>query len=257
MDEDQAFCSICQESSVTASQLPTIIQSLRDALARPLPGLAAQMGMAPDPRPGTERIFDPNLDCRRAGVLALLYPGRGEAFLGESAVTEGRASHEISTTTASRGGNASPLHIVLTRRTDAVDTHRGQISLPGGSMDAGEDAVTAALREAHEELGVDPACVEVLGQLSPLYIPPSGFCIYPVVAYTPERPAFAASPVEVAEVLEVALNHLLDPETRREEIWPLRGENVRVPFYTVGCHKVWGATAMVLCEFLTLVRRLQ
>ena len=149
---------------------------------------------------------------------------------------------------------ASPLHIVLTRRTDALDNHRGQISLPGGSMEPGEDAVATALREAHEELAIDPARVEVLGKLSPLYIPPSGFCIFPVVGYTPERPAFAPSPTEVAEVLEVALDHLLDPATRREEIWPLRGENVRVPFYTVGHHKVWGATAMVLCELLALVR---
>lgn len=230
------------------------LSHLRAAMGRPLPGLPAQMGMAPIPRPGTERIFDPNLDCRRAGVLVLLYPGRGEAFLDKSAITEGRASHATFTATVCRGGNASPLHIVLTRRTDSLDNHRGQISLPGGSMDPSEDAIAAALREAHEELAIDPARVEVLGKLSPLYIPPSGFCIFPVVAYTPERPAFAPSPTEVAEVLEVSLDHLLDPATRQEEIWPIRGENVRVPFYTVDHHKVWGATAMVLCELLTLAR---
>lgn len=197
---------------------------LRAALARPLPGLAAQMGMAPIPRPGTERILDPLLDCRRAGVLALFYPCGNE------------------------------LCLVLTRRTDAVDNHRGQISLPGGSMDPGEDAAAAALREAWEELEVDSRSLEILGELSPLYIPPSGFCIYPVVAYAAERPAFVPNPGEVAEVLEVSLAHLLDPDTRGEETWPIRGADVRVPFYRVGHHKVWGATAMVLCELLTLIQ---
>ncbi|MGQ9490104.1 MAG: NUDIX hydrolase [Anaerolineae bacterium] len=207
---------------------------LRAALAQPLPGLPVQMGMAPIPRPGTERILDPFLDCRRAGVLVLLYPGG------------------ISPEKPDFSEDA-PLYIVLTRRTESVDNHRGQISFPGGSMDPGEDALTTALREAHEELGVDPACVEVLGQLSPLYIPPSGFCIYPVVAYTARRPAFVPSPGEVAEVLEVSVDHLLDPATRQEEIWQIRGQDVRVPFYAVGPYKIWGATAMVLCELLALL----
>ncbi len=200
------------------------LSRLRAALTRPLPGLAAQMGMAPVPRPGTDRILDPTLNCRRAGVLVLLYPRDGDVSL------------------------------VLTRRTDEVDTHRGQISFPGGSLDPGEDAVSAALREAWEELAVDPAPLAVLGELSPLYIPPSSFCIYPVVAYAAERPDFVPNVGEVAEILEVSLAHLLDPGTRGEEIWPIRGADVRVPFYRVGHHKVWGATAMVLCEFLEMIR---
>ncbi len=94
----------------------------------------------------------------------------------------------------------------------------------------------------------------MLGELSPLYIPPSGFCVYPVVAYAAERPDFVPNPGEVAEVLEVPLAHLLDPATRDEEIWPIRGVDVRVPFYRVGHHNVWGATAMMLCELLALLR---
>lgn len=202
---------------------PYLINQLRAALARPLPGLSVQMDMSPAPRPGTERILDPFLDCRRAAVLVLLYP-RGD-----------------------------DLSLVLTRRTERVDSHRGQISFPGGSMDPGEDVVTAAKREAMEELAVAPQSVEILGHLSPLYIPPSGFCIYPVVAWIPVTPSFRPNEEEVAEVLEVPVRHLLAPATRCEETRDLRGEGVRVPFYAVGEHKVWGATAMVLCELLALL----
>jgi len=203
--------------------VPLTIAHLRQALQRPLPGLPVQMQMATRPRPGTERILDPNLNCRRAGVLVLLYP--------------------------SAGG----LCLVLTRRTESVNNHRGQISLPGGSMEPGETAAATALREAQEELGIDPASLELLGALSPLYIPPSDFCIYPVVAYVVERPSFKPNPEEVAEVIEASLAHLLAPETHCEEMWELRGQPVRVPFYAVGPHKVWGATAMVLSELATLL----
>lgn len=204
---------------------PPLIEALRKTLTHPLPGLAAQMGMAPQPRPGTERILDPFLNCRRAGVLVLFYPA----------------------------GDDDDLTIVLTRRTDSLESHRGQISFPGGSMEPGEDAETAAKREAMEELGVEPGALEILGQLSPLYIPPSDFCIYPVVAYAAEPPSFTPNEREVAEVLQVSLHHLRQPATLCEETWELRGAPVRVPYYRVGEHKVWGATAMVLCELLSLL----
>jgi 8-oxo-dGTP pyrophosphatase MutT (NUDIX family) len=209
--------------AVFAMSFPPLIQRLRAALARPLPGLPAQLGMSPQPRPGTERILDPFLDCRKAAVLVLFYPC------------------------------ANDLCLVLTRRTDSLPAHSGQISFPGGGIDPGEDAIAAAKREAWEELEVNPARLEVLGQLSPLYIPPSGFCIYPVVAYTPTQPAFVPSSAEVAEVLEVSVDHLAAPRTRCEEVRPIRGMDVRVPYYAVGEYKVWGATAMVLCELLALL----
>ena len=201
----------------------TILARVRAALRRPLPGLAAQMRMSPASRSGTERILDPSLPCRHAGVMLLLYPCGDE------------------------------LCLVLTRRTESVNSHQGQISLPGGSVEPGETWAEAAVREAWEELAVDPAGIELLGQLSQLYIPPSGFCIHPVVAYAPRRPDFVPCAAEVAEVIEEPLSHLLDTNTCVEEEWELRGQRVRVPFYAVGRHKVWGATAMVLCEFVTMV----
>jgi 8-oxo-dGTP pyrophosphatase MutT (NUDIX family) len=120
-------------------------------------------------------------------------------------------------------------------------------------MDPGEDARAAARREALEELGINPSSFEIIGELSPLYIPPSGFCVYPIVAYAPQPPPFAPSEEEVAEVIEVPVAHLLAPATRCEEIWDLRGSPILVPYYAVGPHKVWGATAMMLCELLSLL----
>lgn len=208
----------------TASLTHLTLAQVRAALAQPLPGLAAQLRMSPRPRPGTERILDPQLDCRRAGVLVLIYPRDGE------------------------------LYLVLTRRTESVDNHRGQISFPGGSLEPAEDAEAAALREAQEELGITPDAVEVLAALSPLYIPNSRFCIYPTVAYAAARPAFVPNPQEVAEVIEVPLALLLEKGIRREETWEIHGAAVQVPFYAVGPHKVWGATAMVLSELVALLQ---
>jgi 8-oxo-dGTP pyrophosphatase MutT (NUDIX family) len=215
---------LSQNHLVSLASTSAVIERLRDALHRPLPGLPAQMLMAPDSRPGTELSLDPSLDCRHAAVLALLYPCAG----------------------------GDGLCLVLTRRTESVDSHRGQISFPGGSMDPGEIPVETALREANEELGVDPTGVEMLGELSRLYIQPSDFCVYPVVAYTAERPSFVANSEEVAEVIEVPVSHLLALTAHCEEIWQIRGAPTRVPFYVVGHHKVWGATAMMLSELLML-----
>jgi 8-oxo-dGTP pyrophosphatase MutT (NUDIX family) len=200
-----------------------IIARLRDALQHPLPGLPVQIQMAPEPRPGTMPVSELDRGCRRAGVLVLLYPDAGE------------------------------LCLVLTRRTEQLASHQGQISFPGGALQAGESARQAALREAEEEIGVAAAGLDLLGELSPLYIPASDFCVYPLVAFAASRPSFVPNPDEVAEVIEAPLARLLDPATRCEETWPWRGAPRRVPFYAIGEHKVWGATAMMLCELVTLI----
>ena len=89
----------------------------------------------------------------------------------------------------------------------------------------------------------------MLGQLSTIYIPPSNFLVTPTVGYVAERPDFHCDPREVAELIEVPLSTLFDPQVVKREPWTLRGTTVEVPFYQVGPHKVWGATAMILSEF--------
>ena len=145
------------------------------------------------------------------------------------------------------------LYMVLTRRTEDLATHRGQISLPGGGLKAGETPEDAALREAREELGIVTDQMTVMGELTPLYIPPSNYLIHPVVAYLSARPTFAPDSGEVAELLEVPLSVLFAADTRAEETWEIRGMPTLVPFYRLAGHKVWGATAMVLAEFTALL----
>jgi len=142
---------------------------------------------------------------------------------------------------------------VLTRRTETVQTHKGQISLPGGAREGDETLIATALREAHEELNVTPDGLEVLGTLTPLYVGVSGYLITPVVGIAPQRPPFRPDPLEVVEIIEPPLSILLDPGARREEDWEIRGQPVHVPFFAVGPHKVWGATAMILSEFADLL----
>jgi hypothetical protein len=105
--------------------------------------------------------------------------------------------------------------------------------------------------EAYEEIGIAPEELALLGRLSHLYIPPSDYEVHPFVAWHKNgRPTFTPQETEVAEILEVPLSHLLDPTTRQQETWQIRGYELEVPYYLVSGHKVWGATAMMLSEFL-------
>jgi len=132
--------------------------------------------------------------------------------------------------------------------------HRGQISLPGGAREAGDvDFAQTALRETREELGVPEGMVELLGPLTPLYIPPSRFCVYPYVGYTNSSPTLHPDPQEVQAILEVPVEHLLDPHTRVVETHVQDGQQFEVPVYRVVEQRVWGATAMILAEFLALL----
>ena len=152
-----------------------------------------------------------------------------------------------------RGDEAAP-HLVLTRRTAALRRHSGQISLPGGRWDPADGPLLrTALREAEEELGVDPATLSVWGRLEPEHIVVSHYLVAPFIAYAPRRPAFRPAPSEVAELIEVPLPVLLDPTTLAEEIWELRGMPRQVAFYRHGEHKIWGATARVLGKLVALL----
>lgn len=152
------------------------------------------------------------------------------------------------------------VHLVMTRRASHLRHHRHEVSLPGGRCEAYETPLETALREAQEEIGLKPSSVKPLGFLSPIYTLASSSAIWPVVGVVPSRPEFTVDPSEVDRVFSVSLTHLLQLENFREQRWwrqtSRRTESdgaFRVHFYRVPGDLVWGATARIVTELLTLV----
>jgi 8-oxo-dGTP pyrophosphatase MutT (NUDIX family) len=196
---------------------------LRDRLAGTLPGLEAQRRFMPKPpRTGWKPGEFPS-DARIAAGLLLLYPG-------------------------SQGPS-----IPLTVRASGLRRHAGQISLPGGASDEGETLVQAALREAYEEIGVDPARVRILGELTPVHVLVSGFTLHPIVGITDERPEFRPAAHEVEQVIEVSIEDLQDATNIRQGTRSREGVAIEYPYFDLRGNQVWGATAMILGEFVCLL----
>ncbi len=144
-------------------------------------------------------------------------------------------------------------HIVLTERAHTLERHGGQISLPGGVVEAGETFERAALREAHEEIALPIDSVRVLAALTPIDIPISGFRLHPIVAAAQARPPLRPADGEVARILDVAVDELLHPATFGTTVRSRDGHHIVAPTFRVADVEIWGATAMVLAEFLALL----
>jgi 8-oxo-dGTP pyrophosphatase MutT (NUDIX family) len=149
--------------------------------------------------------------------------------------------------------NDRSIDVLLTVRSVSLRSHKGQISFPGGRLDAGEDHVAAAIREAGEEIGIRRELISVIGTLSPLYIPPSNSAVTPVVARVSEPEGYALSMDEVSEVFTRPITDFLTEElfTERNDVIP----NLPVRVATWSVHPViplWGATAMMLHEVVML-----
>ena len=198
--------------------------SLRKRLTATLPGAEAQWKFAPEPIRKGWRPDDQPSTARPGAVLILLYPGEhGPSF-------------------------------PLTMRHEDLPHHPGQISLPGGALDPGEDPAAGALREAHEEIGIHPRDVRILGPLSSLWVIVSNFLVQPFVGVIDTRPDFRAHPGEVAELIEAPMSALKDPSRVGLENRVRDGVHVRYPYIEIEGHHVWGATAMILSEFAEILR---
>jgi 8-oxo-dGTP pyrophosphatase MutT (NUDIX family) len=198
------------------------VEKLERGLREPLPGLAAQARFAPQPRPGW-LLHLAGDSLRPAAGLLLLFPIAADA------------------------------HIVLTVRSSRLPSHAGQVSLPGGAVEPGESIEQAALREAHEEIGLAPADVRVLGRLTPLHIPVSGFLLHPVVGIAETLPLLRPADDEVERILLLPLAHLLDPSLVRREQRARDGLFLDIPYLEVEGAQLWGATAMVCAELLSML----
>ena len=145
-------------------------------------------------------------------------------------------------------------HVILTRRAAHLRSHTGEVSFPGGRLEDGENALAAALREAAEEVSLDPATVDIIGELSPLATVGSRAAITPFVGVLPSRPALKANPDEVELVFDVALSQLMADGVFREERWQWAGiEDRPMYFFELPDDTIWGATARMLYELLELV----
>jgi 8-oxo-dGTP pyrophosphatase MutT (NUDIX family) len=198
----------------------SLARRLREALAAPLPGWDFQRLMLPATRVS-------KAEPREIAASAVLVALAGEA-------------HSLLLIERSPGG-----------------PHGGQIAFPGGRREEGDASlVDTALREAREEIGLDPGAVEVLGLLSPLTIAVSAFLVQPVLGLAASMPKLLPNPAEVRSIIEAPIAELLDPRSKAERELIVRGERLYVPCYLFGGALVWGATAMILSELEELLRRL-
>ncbi len=167
------------------------------------------------------RVPESGTDCRRAAVLVPIM-------------------------LASEGAR-----LIYTLRTGELRDHAGQVSFPGGSPEPQDRSLLAtALREAEEEVDLEPDLVEIIGELEEMYIPPSNFLVRPFVGLLREEAELVLAPEEVEAIFTVSLKELMSPEAFKKVVWKREGRPHEVPIFAVGEHEIWGATAAMTAGLL-------
>lgn len=186
-----------------------------------------QLGTALDGRPqSTWGDSPPTGHEHRSAVLALLYPDDDDDDVG----------------------------VVLIRRARHLRSHSWEVAFPGGRQEPGDaDLLDTAMRETREEIGLDPDCAEIIGQIDRYITVGSRSMVHPFVGVLPGRPAgLVPDPAEVERILMVSTSELLSDEAWREEIWPINGNDRAITFFELHGDTVWGATAAMLRQLLTI-----
>ncbi len=204
---------------------PKVITHIKLLLGKPLPGIKAHQLMLPS---GRELDIYPEdfPDVKQSAVLFLLF----------------RTEEGVST--------------CLIKRPDSMKDHAGQYAFPGGKYELTDPSVEyTALRESKEEVGIAPGNVHLLGQLSPLYISVSQFLISPVVGYCPVQPQFTLNPSEVESLILVPIASFLDEKSISEMETETQTGKLTVPCYSINGEVIWGATAMIISEFIQMLEK--
>ena len=195
------------------------IKLIKRRLLKELPGWKSQRKMAVMPINAVTRLaFYPPSNAKLAAVAIILFQ------------------------------EDKKLKFFLTRRTSNVDHHKGEISLPGGAQDKGESFKDTSLRESEEEIGINIS-LELIGKLTPLYAPVSGFLIHPYVWYSKDKPSTTINENEVESIHDIDLGELQDDTTLSTKSIKVKGLSVDVPSFHFDSCISWGATAMILSEF--------
>ena len=199
---------------------PQFIIQLTTEMERKLPGENSHKEMMVKPRYKSQDKKKPI----PAAVLILLYPIKKEWYF------------------------------FLTKRTKTIEHHKGQISLPGGMLEEGESHREAAIRETFEELGIESKEINILGSLTPFYIPVSGFNIFPFVGWMKNKPQLKIQSNEVSKVFSPTILSLMKKDTKKEKSSTILGNKVKIPFFNLNNEMVWGATSMILSEFKSILK---
>jgi 8-oxo-dGTP pyrophosphatase MutT (NUDIX family) len=203
------------------------VKLLKEELQHPLPGKQSQLRMSTMARLRELMDVTQPSDAVTSSVLILIFPS----------------------------GKDNELCIALILRQEYEGVHSGQIALPGGRFEKEDiNGENTALREAREEIGINPQEVTILGKLTDLYIPPSNYLVLPFVGFSAKEPIFKADPVEVDKIIIIHIRDLIDPDKiKKMEFIVGNGLKLKAPSYVINGHTIWGATAMILSEFKEIV----
>ncbi len=203
-------------------EFENLIFHLKQRVNNSLPGENSHKKMKVNFSNNTKLPFSKN-KAKPAAVLILLYP------------------------------NNNKIYFYLTKRADTVKYHKGQISLPGGSKENNETLLDTALRETQEEIGIDKHQISILGKITPLFIPVTGFMVTPFISYISKKPKTILDEIEVAELLSVNIRDLLNNDILIMDR-DINGSSVSIPYFSLNNHQVWGATSMVLSELKDIIQ---
>ncbi len=201
---------------------------IKNALQKGLPGLESQLKMAPFLGNQPARELTPRKSTKPSAVLILLI------------------------------NDQQTLKILFTLRSSSLIHHKNQISFPGGMAENNENPIETAFRESAEEIAIDRLGVEILGELTELYIQPSDTLVKPIIGWCDKLPQVKVNSIEVDDIFIVPIDFFLDEKNIKRENWELNGKSIEVPYWSIHKHlPLWGATAMMLNELLDIYKQIK